>query len=683
MQALNSPASRPTGVVNNPLPATTEPVTGPVLPGQETVSVLQVSGKHKRKTTDRSPEPDMAPKRLQTQPHRSSSSSSSSATAASRSPDLTSEVTPIKKNPMERVADMLRNPARFSALQMGRIIRQSAQELAGQAMTETDRDALLTQILGAHASCTAHQMGSMIYGLGGVLGGSAMTAANRDALFTQILSAHATCDTQKTEGMIDGLGQVLGGPIMTAANRDALLTQILGAHASRDNETIGTMIYGLGNALGGPAMTAINRDALLTQIIGAHTTCSSVKMCTAIGGLGTALGGPAMTAANRDVLFTQVFGAHAICSAQTMAGMVAGLSLALGGPALTAANRDALLTQIIGASATCNAQQISEMFCGLGLALGPTEITAQGRAALVAQILGAHATCSAQNMCAMIDGLGPLGGLCMTTENRVALVVQILSAHATIAPEKIAAMISHQIFWAGASEVLPKIYLAGATPMKTGMIIAALMGKYTSAQQRPESRRILNEGLTAIQAEPRLRACVEAGCLAASGDIAGILTLDELTDSEKLQFIRYSCNELITLDLPSLRAELGKTVFLPLSDALKNATLSTLLKSGPFDPALFGMVRKQMLGALSQIPDISWQITEEGAEVLKSSSGFADWYIDVQALYQESSYHMPLDFIRQEKELIRNHRLLPAQVKKSILDLLRVREEELTKAGLD
>ncbi|MET3107971.1 hypothetical protein AAKU67_002842 [Oxalobacteraceae bacterium GrIS 2.11] len=603
MQAVSPLASRPTGVAGSQTPGPAQPGAGPVLPDQETVRVLQASGKHKRKTTDRSPEPDTTPKRLQTQPHRSSSSSSSPATAASRSPDLTSEVTPIKKNPMQRVADMLRNPARFSQQQMGREIRQSARELAGRAMTETDRDALLTQILGAHATCTAHQ--------------------------------------------------------------------------------IGWMIEGLGHELGGPAMTAINRDALLTQIIGAHTTCSPVKMRTAIGGLGTALGGPAMTAANRDVLFTQVFGAHAICSAQTMAGMVAGLGTALGGPGMTAANRDALLTQIVGASAHCNAQQISAMFSGLGLALDPSEITAQGRDALVEKILGAHATRSAQNMCAMIKGLDSLGGRKVTTENRVALVVRILSAHATIAPEKIAAMISRQIFWAGELEVLPKIYLAGATPMKTGMIIAALMGKYTDASQRPESRHVLNEGLTAIQAEPRLEACVEAGFLAASGDIAGILTLDELTDSDKLQFIRYSCSELITLDLPSLRAKLGKTVFLPISDALKNATLSTLLKSGPFDPALFDMVRKQMLGALSQIPDISWQITQEGAEVLKSSPGFADWYIDVQALYQESSYHMTLDFIRREKELIRNHRLLPAQVKKSVLDLLRVREEELTKAGLD
>ncbi|MET3107969.1 hypothetical protein AAKU67_002840 [Oxalobacteraceae bacterium GrIS 2.11] len=683
MQALNSPASRPFGVVNNSLPAATQPGTGPVLPGQETVRVLQVSGKHKRKTTDQNPEPAI-PKRLQIQPgQRSASSSSSSSSSSLRTADLTSEVAPIKTSPLERVAAMLRDHAELDGAQMGKVISESARDLGGRFMTATDRDALLTQILGAHASCDAQKIGSMIAALGRALGGPAITAANRDALLGQILGAHASCSGQQMGVMIGWLGDVLGGPVITAENRHAMLAQILGVHATCDAQTMGAMIGAFGRALGRPIMAPANRDALVAQILGAHASCQ--QLGAIFDGLSHALGGPAMTATNRDALLTQILGAHATCDSQKMGAMIGGLGRALGGRAMTTENRDALLAQILAAQASCSTLQVTWTISALGTALGGVNMTAANRDALLMQILGAHASCSVEKIGAEFDGLvSAIGGRGITATSRDALLTQILGAHTTIDSEKIALMIARLNYWSSTatSAVLPKIARAGATPIKTGMILAALLGKYTAAPHQPELRRILSEVLADIQADPKLRACVDAGCLAASGDILDILTLDELDEGQKLKFFEYSCSKVINMDLPRLRSELGKLMFQPLSATLKTGALSTLLKSGPFDPALFDLVRQTVLGALSQIPDINWKITQDGAELVEVPPEFYAWYAGVKDFYQESKDNMTLDFIRKEKALIGKQPLLPAAVKESILDLLRIREEELTKAGL-
>lgn len=69
---------------------------------------------------------------------------------------------------------------------------------------------------------------------------------------------------------------------------------------------------------------------------------------------------------------------------------------------------------------------------------------------------------------------------------------------------------------------------------------------------------------------------------------------------------------------------------------------------------------------------------EDDVEIDGSSTAFADWYMDMAALYHGFKKPMTLDFIKTEKEVIHQHPLLPKVVQEKILQLLNKREQEQT-----
>jgi len=209
--------------------------------------------------------------------------------------------------------------------------------------------------------------------------------------------------------------------------------------------------------------------------------------------------------------------------------------------------------------------------------------------------------------------------------------------------------------------------------MKKGMMIGdAIAGSGSTVGHRQQCRRILDSSNMAQS----LKNHVDAGYFAACGDIGSILSLEGLTEGDKLNFIDYSCDSLMPLDQAAMRTQFGTIMFLDLPRTLKAQTLSVLLSKGPSSPAFFTMVRQWLIGTLADIPRITWVRTEQNVEIEDRSTAFADWYIDMTALYHGFKDHMTLDFIKQEKAIISNHPLLPSIVQEKILVLLNTVEQE-------
>ena len=595
---------------------------------------------------------------------------------------------------------------------MGDMVRGLGVILGGRAMSAKNRDALMTQILGAHAMCGMLQVLEMLEGLGSALGGQTMTAESCSALMAQILSSqeshsetrigqllrlgvtpgakgnrnvsisHATYSAVQIGEMVLRLGITLGHRTMTAEHRNALMTQALSGYATYSPQLMGQAIRGMGTALGAQAMTAQNRSALMTQILGAHATCSEAQMAEMIKQSGMVLGGKLMTTANCNALMKQILLSHASCGMPLVSRMLSAFGAALGARNMTAGHLRALVRQILDGHATYSAQQMGQMIWGLAKGLGGEAMTPERCNALMIRISGVHAACSNEQIRAMLaglaramgaDALGVLRGRTRSAPNRSALMTCILGNHATCSPAQIRWMIVFLCLLTVPDRLLAAIVRSAASPLKKSMMIAAVIaGNDSGVDHRQKCRRILNE----IYLPPALNSFVDAACFAACGDLGGILTKDGLAEGDKLNLIEYACGSLMPSDQAALRMQLENIMFLDLPGTLKARTLSILLSKGPANPACFTIVRQWLIGTLADIPRSTWIRTEQTVEIEGRSTAFAEWCVDMTALYQGFKEHMTLEFIKKEREMIRAHPLLPSIVRAKILALLSAREQE-------
>ncbi len=606
------------------------------VPASTTLHTLKALSGKKRKQPNPGSPPSGAPKQIKSE-HRSESSGASS--------------TPV-------VTDRARydkNPKRWMQV----IIRNSA-------------------------GLEPHQMTEKVRVLGVALGGWAMNAACREDLMTQILDAHGTYGEQQLASLLIGLGRALGGPTMSAEHRDTLSARILGAVGVCDNDEISKMVTGLGMALGGATMPKQHRSALATQILAADEPGNRRLTDLLFRGLGAALGSAAMTAECRDALLAQILCAGTVRSTANVGNMIFGLAVALGAEAISAENRNALMSQILAAHGTCSDDQICHLICGLTVALGGAAITAENRNALITQILAAHGRCSPQQVSDLVHGLRvALGGAAMSAKNRTALLLQILSAHRTCSSRQIGMMYSQLCIGPPAAQLLNEHLQAALSPIKTAMLAGATVSiSFQIAAQKEQGRELLRKALTDLGMAQSHGSFVDAGVLAASGDLCGILAIESLSEGEKLNFIDFACGVVAPLDEQELRSQLGKIMVVDQSNKLRAQTLSTILTRGPFNPPLFALVRHWLIGSMTEIPNIQWLrtrvTTKEEVTVECDSAAFADWYGCIKELYHGVAKHMTAQCLEKEKIIVSSHPMLPSDVQKTILAVLDAQAAELT-----
>jgi len=607
----------------------------------------------------------------------------------------------------------------ISARYARKIIHSFGVILGGPVMPAEHRDALIAVILDSRThGCSLMKITYMIWGLGLALGGRTMTADHRDALMVGIMGARHQFELRQ---VVRCLCKSLGGPAMTAANREAMMRHIINAPAMLTEEQIGYITVAFSDSLGGTSMVPEHREALMTQLLAAGAVCHPMKLSMIVCGLAAGLGGENITATNRDALLARLFNAHATLSGTQMGYIVEGLAYAVGHEARDDRHRDAMLMQIIDARtscgplklammiqkfssalgifrimsadhpnsvlrqilathAVCNAQELGAMMFGLCEALGGPAMIAAHRDSVLNQILGAHQTLSADQMewCfgSLLRSMTKSMNQTLTAENREALVTRVVGSYVNGKPLHLAKMISELWWVAKVDDLMTAIRQAGASPLRTGMMIAAVFASHASISQSQWQMvrdRVFVTGDLALPGKPYW----DAGFHAARGDISGIVLAAELTAQEKISFINCSFNILRSLTRTALHRHLGNLLLLDLPLTFKAETLSTLLRHGPFDPQAFASVRQWLIGTLGEVSDISLVSSKQELTVTGQSSGFADWYISISALYQDFSKRMPLELIKKEQSLITTHIMLPAEVKKKILDILSQRQREL------
>lgn len=405
-----------------------------------------------------------------------------------------------------------------------------------------------------------------------------------------------------------------------------------------------------------------------------------------------------MSAQHRDALMAHILSTHASVVGRPMGNMVLGLSLALGKTAMSAEHRNALMTQIIGAHSEISGEQMRELIWALGKALGGPVMTAAHRDALMNMILSSYASCGAESMGDMVCGLRrALGGQAMSVAHRHGLMQQILGAHRTCSTTQIATTYSQVCSGVNIHQLLNDHLQSGLSPIKIGKLVGASVAvSCTTLEQKELCRAILYNSFMTYRLPQAHAGFVNAGFMAACGDLSSILAQEGLEDGEKLNFIDFACGVVSPLDLSITPFQLGKIMFLEQPNKLKAQTLATLLSHAPYNPSWFASVRNWLIGELAELPNIRWvrskggskeemSVDSDSAESAKEEvtvecdcAAFADWYGCIKELYHGVAKHMTGKCIENEKRVISKHPMLPSDVQKTILDVLNSREAELT-----
>jgi hypothetical protein len=559
--------------------------------------------------------------------------------------------------------------------QISQMVQGVGHALGGTTMTSENRSGLLAGILASHATCTAEQLENMTLGVGLALGGASMTTENRDAMLTQVHAARGRCSNSQTGLMVRAIAMPVARPV-TPERRSALLSQVLATHSTITPLMIGTLVCSLVTHAKGEKINADSCNGLIRQILAGAETYSDAHVAGMIWAAGMGLGGVAMTEANRSGLLTQILAARATCNPNKVGMMILGAGQALGGRLMTAGHRTAWLTQILATHRTWSVDERTQIIWNVAKALGGESITPESYNVLLTHILGMHATCNPEQMRRMIFivALSIMGRRGKPLTTVTAVLTQILGAHSTCTPQQMAEMVGLFAKRMPVETLLKSIFQAGASPVKTGMMIASVIAKQKLAPERANALFLLDDALL-LEIERHdperansLRPYVQAAHYAGTNDIARLLALQGMEDDQKLNFIEYTYSTLHPPGATGLAAQFGMITTLDLASSLRVRALAILLKEAPKNASTIEMVRQCLLGRFAEIGDI------EGTGAEK----FASWYVDFRDFYNSISKHMTLEWVVAEKALIAGITILPGSVRASIGALLTARQAELT-----
>lgn len=307
--------------------------------------------------------------------------------------------------------------------------------LGGITMSEPTRNELLSRIVtfGAGPSTSAKQMGALILGVYIGLGRNKKGAAHHRAVFHTILSSHRLLTAGQLGSMICAVCVIYGGKDMSPSDRRAVVNNSLYCLKNSNNpELLKSVIHSVCLALGGKNMAPVHRAGLAQEIL---EFCDSNQQRPWTGpvmaGLVKGLGGTDMGCSNRDAVLAQILSGVETRRGGTVVAGICTVCIVFGGLHISPANRDAVLAHILGSFATSSPGQMGGLIIAVVSILGQARhgamgITPANLDALIRQVLEFHDRCSARQIGEMLRGIfSTLGYTGITQARRAMLATRI------------------------------------------------------------------------------------------------------------------------------------------------------------------------------------------------------------------------------------------------------------------